>query len=44
LFNGNAFVGFILGLLAGLLMDVIFFGPVIIIMNMRASLKNIENK
>jgi len=40
----NAFVGFILGLIAGLLLDVIFFGPVIILMNMRSSLKNIENK
>jgi len=44
LFDGNAFVGFILGFLAGLLIDVILFGPVIILMNIRSSLKNIENK
>jgi hypothetical protein len=44
LFDGNAFVGFILGLLAGLLLDVIFIGPMIILMNIRSSLKNIENK
>jgi hypothetical protein len=40
----NAFLGFILGLIAGLLLDVICFGPVIVLMNMRSSLKNIENK
>jgi len=40
----NAFVGFILGLIAGLLLDLICFGPVVIIMNIRSSLKNIENK
>ena len=44
LFNGNAFVGFILGLLAGLLLDLICLGPVVIMMNIRSSLKNIENK
>jgi len=44
LFNGNVVVGFILGLLAGLIMDVIFFGPVIILMNIRSSLKNNTNK
>jgi len=42
LFDGNPFVGFILGLLAGLLLDVICFGPVIILLNIRSSLKNIE--
>ena len=40
----NAFLGFILGLVAGLILDVILFGPVIIFFNMRASLKNIEDK
>ena len=40
----NAFLGFILGLLLGLILDVILFGPIIVIMNIRASLKNIENK
>jgi len=44
LFDGNAFIGFILGLIAGLLLDVILFGPVIIMFNIRASLKNIESK
>jgi len=33
-----------LGLLAGLILDVILFGPVIIFFNMRSSLKNLENK
>ena len=33
-----------LGLLGGLILDVILFGPVIIFFNMRSSLKNIENK
>ena len=33
-----------LGLFGGLILDVILFGPVIIFFNMRASLKNIENK
>jgi len=33
-----------LGLFGGLLVDVILFGPVIVILNIRASLKNIENK
>jgi hypothetical protein len=34
----------ILGLIAGLILDVILFGPVIILFNMRASLKTIEDK
>jgi len=33
-----------LGLLAGFILDVILFGPVILFFNMRASLKNIEKK
>lgn len=33
-----------LGLIAGFILDVILFGPVIIFFNMRSSLKNIENK
>jgi hypothetical protein len=44
LFDGNVFIGFILGLIAGLLLDIIFFGPMIILLNIRSSLKNIENK
>jgi len=40
----NAFLGFILGLLLGLILDVVLFGPVIVLFNIRASLKNIENK
>jgi len=44
LFTGNAFVGFLLGLVAGLLLDLICLGPVVIMMNIRSSLKNIENK
>jgi len=34
----------ILGLIAGLILDVILFGPAIILFNIRSSLKNIENK
>jgi Na+/H+-dicarboxylate symporter len=34
----------LLGLIVGLLLDVILFGPIIILMNIRSSLKNIENK
>jgi hypothetical protein len=34
----------ILGFIAGIILDVILFGPVIILLNIRSSLKNIENK
>ena len=44
LFDENQVLGFILGILAGIIIDVICFGPIIIIINIRASLKNIENK
>jgi len=44
LFDGNVVIGFVLGVIAGLLLDVIFLGPAIIMMNIRSSLKNIENK
>ena len=44
LFDRNPVFGFILGLLVGLIIDVIFFGPVIILMNIRSSLKNTTNK
>jgi hypothetical protein len=38
-------VGFaFLGLLGGLILDVVLFGPLIVLFNIRASLKNIENK
>jgi len=41
----NFHVGYaFLGLLAGIILDVILFGPVIIFLNMRNSLKNIEKK
>jgi len=43
LFDGNIVLGVILGIIAGLLLDVIFFGPIIILFNIRSSLKNIEN-
>ena len=43
--EGRFHFGFaLLGLIAGLILDVILFGPVIIFFNMRSSLKNIENK
>jgi len=38
------FGGVILGIIAGLLLDVVLFGPVVIMMNIRSSLKKIENK
>ena len=34
----------ILGLVIGLICDVIFFGPIVILLNIKASIKNIENK
>jgi len=40
----NAFIGFILGLVVGIILDVVLFGPVIILLNIRSSLKKIENK
>jgi hypothetical protein len=43
--GGGFNVGYaFLGLLGGLLVDVILFGPVIVLFNIRASLKNIETK
>ena len=35
-------LGIILGILAGLILDVILFGPIIIILNIRASLRNVD--
>ena len=37
-------LGIMLGIAAGLILDVILFGPIVIIMNIRASFKNIESK
>jgi hypothetical protein len=42
--NGNTFLWVILGIIAGLILDLILFGPVIILLNIRGSLKNIEKK
>jgi len=50
--NGNTIIVFIFiplagilaGLFAGFLLDVITFGPIIVLLNIRSSLKNIENK
>jgi hypothetical protein len=44
--NNNGFIvlGLILGIITGILLDLIFFGPIIILMNIRSSLKNIEEK
>jgi hypothetical protein len=33
-----------LGLLGGFILDVILFGPLILLFNIRASLKNLENR
>jgi hypothetical protein len=38
------FLGILLGILAGFILDVILIGPIIIILNIRASFKNIESK
>jgi len=42
--SASGFLGCIIGLVAGLILDVICFGPAIILMNIRSSLKNIEKK
>ena len=34
----------LLGLLAGIILDALLFGPVIILLNMRSSLQNLEKK
>jgi len=48
--NGNTIIvyifvplaGLLAGIVAGFLLDVIFFGPIIVLLNIRASLKKIE--
>jgi len=40
----DGFYWIILGFIAGIILDVILFAPVIILLNIRSSLKNIENK
>jgi len=40
----KGFYWVILGLIAGIILDVFLLGPVIIFLNIRLSLKNIENK
>ena len=43
--KNNFQIGYaVLGLLVGLIIDVILFGPVIVLFNIRTSLKNIEKK
>lgn len=44
LFDGNVLIGIFLGILAGLLVDIILFGPIIMLINMRSSLKKMENR
>ena len=44
LHDGNCCLWALLGIIAGLLADILLFGPVIILLNIRASLKTIENK
>jgi hypothetical protein len=34
----------VLGVLAGIIIDLLFFGPVVILLNIMSSLKNIESK
>ncbi|MCL2440706.1 MAG: hypothetical protein FWD14_03115 [Treponema sp.] len=34
----------LLGIIAGLILDITLFGPIIILLNIRTSLKNIEKK
>jgi len=43
-FREEYFLLVVLGIISGLLVDVLCFGPVIILFNIRASLKNIESK
>jgi hypothetical protein len=43
-YDGNHFLWILLGIIAGLILDVLCFGPVILIFNIRASLKKIEDK
>jgi len=43
-YGGNRVLWILIGIVAGLLLDVLFFGPAIILLNIRASLKNIESK
>ena len=38
----SPFLGILLGIVAGFILDVILFGPIIIFFNIRASLRNIE--
>jgi hypothetical protein len=38
------FLWIILGIIAGIILDIILFGPFIILLNIRVSLKNSENK
>ena len=38
------FLGILVGIIAGLLLDVIALGPLVVLMNIRSSLKNIEAK
>jgi len=45
LYGGGFNIGLALvGVIVGLILDVILLGPVIILFNIRSSLKNIENK
>jgi hypothetical protein len=43
-YNGDVLIWVILGVVAGLVADLMLFGPIIIMLNIRASLKNIEGK
>ena len=40
----NTFLMLLAGILVGIILDVMFFGPVIMLLNIRSSLKNIEGK
>ena len=43
-FQEEYFLMIFLGIIAGLLSDVLCFGPVIVMLNIRASLKHVENR
>ena len=43
-YDGRHLLWIIIGIIAGLLTDVILFGPIIILFNIRASLKTLETK
>jgi len=44
IFSGQVVLWVIIGIAGGLLIDILFFGPVLLLLNIRSSLKKLENK